>query len=143
MNITQTFYDNMAAQYDKLFLDWQAATDEQAVILDKIFRGHGFTRKACILDCACGIGTQAIEEQRHAPNSWPVRAARCALEKCRKKTGFKKVLFAITLSDRIKKRERTAAAEIRSCRFPFCHHLLVCGKQSSMIYKSYLTKPVC
>ena len=37
MNITQTFYDNMATQYDKLFLDWQAATREQAVILDRIF----------------------------------------------------------------------------------------------------------
>ena len=28
MNITQTFYDSMATQYDKLFLDWQAATRE-------------------------------------------------------------------------------------------------------------------
>lgn len=25
MNITQSFYDHMASQYDKLFLDWQAA----------------------------------------------------------------------------------------------------------------------
>ena len=24
MDITQTFYDNMASQYDKLFLDWNA-----------------------------------------------------------------------------------------------------------------------
>ena len=60
MNITQTFYDNMASQYDKLFLDWQAATQEQAVILDRIFQNHGFDRSAHVLDCACGIGTQAI-----------------------------------------------------------------------------------
>ena len=60
MNITQTFYDNMASQYDKLFLDWQATTQEQAVILDRIFRDHGFDRSAHVLDCACGIGTQAI-----------------------------------------------------------------------------------
>ena len=38
MNITQTFYDNMASQYDKLFLDWQVAVKEQAVILDKLFK---------------------------------------------------------------------------------------------------------
>ena len=37
MDITQTFYDNMASQYDKLFLDWNATTQEQAVILNKIF----------------------------------------------------------------------------------------------------------
>ena len=60
MNITQTFYDNLASQYDKLFLDWQGATREQAVILDKLFQNHGFERSARVLDCACGIGTQAI-----------------------------------------------------------------------------------
>ncbi|MBR4019349.1 MAG: class I SAM-dependent methyltransferase, partial [Clostridia bacterium] len=60
MDITQTFYDNLAAQYDKLFLDWQATTKEQAVILDKIFKDNGFDNTARILDCACGIGTQAI-----------------------------------------------------------------------------------
>lgn len=60
MSITQTFYDNLASQYDKLFLDWQATTQEQAVILDKIFVSNGFDKIANILDCACGIGTQAI-----------------------------------------------------------------------------------
>ena len=60
MNITQTFYDNLATQYDKLFLDWQSTTQEQAVILERIFREAGFDRSASVLDCACGIGTQAI-----------------------------------------------------------------------------------
>ena len=60
MDITQTFYDNMANQYDKLFLDWQATTHEQAVILNKLFADSGFDRTVQILDCACGIGTQAI-----------------------------------------------------------------------------------
>ena len=60
MNITQTFYDNMASSYDKLFLDWQATTHEQAELLDKLFRERGFDRSAKILDCACGIGTQAV-----------------------------------------------------------------------------------
>lgn len=60
MDITQVFYDNMASQYDKLFLDWQAATQEQAVILSRLFSDCGFDRMARILDCACGIGTQAI-----------------------------------------------------------------------------------
>jgi SAM-dependent methyltransferase len=60
MSIIQTFYNNLASQYDKLFLDWQVATQEQAVILDKIFKNSGFDKSASILDCACGIGTQAI-----------------------------------------------------------------------------------
>jgi len=60
MNITQTFYDNLASQYDKLFLDWDATTREQAVILDKLFSDNGFDHSARLLDCACGIGTQSI-----------------------------------------------------------------------------------
>ena len=60
MNITQTFYDNLAAHYDKLFLDWGETTREQASILDRIFAANGFDRSAKVLDCACGIGTQSI-----------------------------------------------------------------------------------
>ncbi len=60
MNIVQSFYDNMASQYEKLFFDWQAEVREQAVILDRIFSANGFDKRASVLDCACGIGTQAI-----------------------------------------------------------------------------------
>jgi len=60
MNITQTFYDDLATQYDKLFQDWREATREQAIILDRLFRESGLEKNARILDCACGIGTQAI-----------------------------------------------------------------------------------
>lgn len=60
MDMIQTFYDELASHYDKLFLDWQDSTREQAEVLDRIFHAQGFERSARILDCACGIGTQAI-----------------------------------------------------------------------------------
>ena len=60
MNITQTFYDNLSSHYAKLFLDWKATTHEQAAILHKLFEKNGLDNTAHILDCACGIGTQAI-----------------------------------------------------------------------------------
>ncbi len=60
MDITQNFYDNMASRYDRLFLDWHATTKEQAVMLNRIFNQNGFNNDAHVLDCACGIGTQAI-----------------------------------------------------------------------------------
>lgn len=59
-DITQTFYNSMASQYDKLFLDWQTTTKEQAKLLDRIFQNNGYDHNAKILDCACGIGTQAV-----------------------------------------------------------------------------------
>lgn len=60
MDIIQNFYNSLASQYDKLFLDWESSTREQAVILNRIFNQYGFDNTAHILDCACGIGTQAI-----------------------------------------------------------------------------------
>ena len=60
MDIIQSFYDNLASQYDKLFSSWQETVKEQAVILDKIFKDNGYNKKSAVLDCACGIGTQAI-----------------------------------------------------------------------------------
>ena len=59
-DVTQSFYDNLAAQYDKFYLDWQAASHEEAAFLSGLFRREGFDPSARILDCACGIGTQAI-----------------------------------------------------------------------------------
>lgn len=60
MDIVQTFYDDLASSYDRLFKDWTAETRDQACILDRLFEEFGFDNKARLLDCACGIGTQAV-----------------------------------------------------------------------------------
>ena len=57
MDITQTFYDNMASQYDKLFLDWNATTQEQAVI-------NGFSTSAHILESGCREHYRAGQNRR-------------------------------------------------------------------------------
>ena len=59
-NIAQTFYDGLASQYEKFYLDWPAAVREEAEFLNGICEANGFDRSAALLDCACGIGTQAI-----------------------------------------------------------------------------------
>ena len=59
-DITQAFYNNLSSQYDKFYLDWQTAVQKEAVFLSEIFKRNGFDSSARILDCACGIGTQAI-----------------------------------------------------------------------------------
>ena len=43
MNITQKFYDDLASHYTKLFLDWNEAIEEEATLLDKIFKENGYT----------------------------------------------------------------------------------------------------
>ena len=60
MDIIQSFYDKLSSQYDKLFLDWQVTLKEQSLLLDQLFKDNGYDTMSRILDCACGIGTQAI-----------------------------------------------------------------------------------
>lgn len=38
MDIVQSFYDKMAPQYDKLFLDREASVREQAVFISRLSR---------------------------------------------------------------------------------------------------------
>ena len=57
MDITQSFYDSMVSQYDKLFLDWDATTHEQANILFMIISDHGLDRDTRALDCAYASST--------------------------------------------------------------------------------------
>ena len=59
-DVAQSFYDGIAQQYEKFYLDWDAASRAEGVFLRSLFRGSGFDESARVLDCACGIGTQAI-----------------------------------------------------------------------------------
>ena len=50
------FYDSLAPDYHRIFADWDASMARQAAALGALV-GPGPLR---ILDCSCGIGTQAI-----------------------------------------------------------------------------------
>ena len=53
--MTGAFYDGLAGTYDLMFPDWDASMARQASQLAEFI-----PRGARVLDCACGIGTQAI-----------------------------------------------------------------------------------
>jgi glycine/sarcosine N-methyltransferase len=55
------FYYDLASHYHLMFDDWDAAMARQAAVLGPIFeRECGPAQSLRILDCACGIGTQAL-----------------------------------------------------------------------------------
>ncbi len=53
-------YDRLAAEYHLIFADWESAVDGQAAILDAQLRRACGRWPLKILDCGCGIGTQAL-----------------------------------------------------------------------------------
>jgi SAM-dependent methyltransferase len=54
------FYEGLAGEYDALFEDWWSAAQDHGAVVDAVFRSHGLLAGARVLDCACGIGTQAL-----------------------------------------------------------------------------------
>src|SRR6202046_48919 len=57
----QDFYDDLSSNYHLIFQDWEASIARQAAVLGPILtRECGSATPMTILDCACGIGTQAL-----------------------------------------------------------------------------------
>jgi glycine/sarcosine N-methyltransferase len=61
METVRDFYDELASNYHWMFEDWEASMARQAAALGPILeRECGPAGSVRILDCACGIGTQAL-----------------------------------------------------------------------------------
>ena len=53
-------YDALATDYHSLHHDWRASVERHGVALDRLLSGLLGAGSLRILDCSCGIGTQAI-----------------------------------------------------------------------------------
>ena len=53
-------YDDLAAYYHLIFENWDASIARQAAILGPLIETACGKSPLCILDAACGIGTQTI-----------------------------------------------------------------------------------
>jgi glycine/sarcosine N-methyltransferase len=54
------FYDDFAGEYHLLFANWRQEVLRQGEILDRLIRAEFGSSTDSVLDCTCGIGTQAI-----------------------------------------------------------------------------------
>ena len=57
------FYDELADDYHLIFVNWHEAISRQGELLHKLIQSKlnlSCTNNTTILDCSCGIGTQAI-----------------------------------------------------------------------------------
>src|SRR5580658_1633011 len=54
------FYESLADYYHLIFEDWNKSIERQARVLNPLIASEISQGHLKILDCACGIGTQAI-----------------------------------------------------------------------------------
>ena len=57
---TDGFYDDFAAHYHLLWEDWEVSMARQAAAIATILGRESAAAGATVLDCVCGIGTQAL-----------------------------------------------------------------------------------
>jgi SAM-dependent methyltransferase len=82
---TRAFYDGMAEDYHLIYPDWAASVRRQGAALDGIVRGALGDGEHSVLDCSCGIGTQALGLALHGhrvvgADLSPLAAGRAARE---------------------------------------------------------------
>ncbi|MFP2963994.1 hypothetical protein ACLEPN_41365 [Myxococcus sp. 1LA] len=65
------FYEGMAEEYHLLFANWPQAVERQGAMLDALLRRCEAPPPRRVLDCACGIGTQALGLAGRATPSTP------------------------------------------------------------------------
>lgn len=54
------FYEHLAGDYHLMFRDWWDSSCRQGEVLGALLTSHGVEPPATVLDCTCGIGTQAL-----------------------------------------------------------------------------------
>jgi glycine/sarcosine N-methyltransferase len=77
---TPAFYDDLADWYHLIFQDWTRSIQWQASVLGPLIEGQLPPGQLRMLDCACGIGTQALglAERGHALVGTDISAAAIA-----------------------------------------------------------------
>ncbi|HYY09377.1 MAG TPA: class I SAM-dependent methyltransferase [Kineosporiaceae bacterium] len=56
----RTSYDDLARDYERLFPDWQESSRRQGAVLDRLVAAELGPGRRRVLDCAAGVGTQAL-----------------------------------------------------------------------------------
>lgn len=56
----RSFYDELADDYHLMFQDWNVSMEYQASVLSAVIEAGTKRSAGRVLDCSCGIGTQAI-----------------------------------------------------------------------------------
>ncbi len=76
------FYDDLAPEYHLIYEDWNTAVDHQSVALDRLVRSR-LPDAQTVLDCSCGIGTQALGLAGHGYKVHGTDVSERALERAR------------------------------------------------------------
>jgi len=76
------FYDELAPEYHLIYEDWNRAIEHQGVAIDRLIRSR-LPDAQSVLDCSCGIGTQALGLAGHGYKVHGTDVSERALDRAR------------------------------------------------------------
>jgi len=93
------FYEPLASYYHLIFDDWNRAVDRQAKVFDQLLREYFPERPLRILDCACGIGTQALGFAKSGHQVTASDLSEAAVTRARREAEMRGLDIAFAVSD--------------------------------------------
>jgi glycine/sarcosine N-methyltransferase len=93
------FYDQLAAEYHLIYQDWEEAVKRQGTVLDRLITEAFGEGPRDVLDCACGIGTQAIGLAEHGHRVVGTDISEGALERARRESELRGQAIGFGVAD--------------------------------------------
>ena len=92
------FYEEMAGDYHLIFADWKQGVIWQGEVLDGLIRSRAAAPALSVLDCSCGIGTQAIglAARGYRVHATDISAASVERAKCEAASFGVRVTFGVS-----------------------------------------------
>ncbi len=99
----QSFYDELSSNYHLIFEDWETSMAKQAAVLGPILaRASSTAMPLSILDCACGIGTQALGLARNGFRVTGTDLSPRAIERARREASARSLNLHFHVADMLR-----------------------------------------
>src|SRR5437868_676453 len=98
-HVVLQFYEGLADEYHLLFADWREEVIMQGEALDTLIRRLVGPSASTVLDCACGIGTQAIGLAKRGYTVYATDFSPTAIERAAREAASFGVALTFTIAD--------------------------------------------
>jgi SAM-dependent methyltransferase len=93
------FYEELADHYHLIFENWEVSIDRQAKVLGPLLASQGCGTPSKILDCACGIGTQALGLAALGHHVVASDISKAAVDRARREARLRSLNMTFRISD--------------------------------------------
>ena len=93
------FYDRLAEDYHLIYADWWQAALGSSAVLAELLGSAGVAVGSKILDCSCGIGTQALGLAHHGYNVYGTDVSSKAIERARREAASRRLDVSFAVAD--------------------------------------------